>query len=125
MPVKDEIAGLDRRAAASLKAQRIAEVMPSMTRPFQRDGVRYTIGNRNFGTETVNALTMLWVRFEAKVANTGEVIIALDDPANPHYFVNPPIMVPDGVDAEGKPKFKEDLAEALRQMIQAKVRDRA
>jgi hypothetical protein len=113
---------------ANQKVERLVERLGQLTsgqRGFQRDGVRWRI--HEFGIEH-GALKIV-----ASARRGGEILFTQDCPQNPFYFFNPPIMVPDGVETNPdynavdprrrptKPKHREDLLEAVKQMLAGMV----
>lgn len=116
-PVERELARVtDRRARGRLKAQRLVEASPSLSRPFQYQGVQITILD---GPKLAGDLVAVTVS-----ARQGRTLLPVD---NPYLFVNPPILVPDGTYREvvdpateqvyQVPNHKENLTAALQAMI--------
>lgn len=138
MGVREEIAAIrdgegepqeKARLIANLKATRLHQGIPSMSRPFQRDNIRFTMRSKDgFALEERDGVQMLRIVFQAQQLPNGPMLLEYDDPRNPHYFINPPIMVPDGEEEDPdnpgqmRPKFREDLLEAVRLMLRNQVR---
>lgn len=121
MAVADDIAAVladDTRALA----ERRSLVRGLKTRAFERllgddlertftlaSGVSVTIsdpGARLQGDDLVLHFHLLVLRKNGRVHFDDDVVL-----------VNPPIMVHDGMDAQGKPMLREDLRAVLRQII--------
>jgi hypothetical protein len=74
------------------------------------------------------------LKFVFRVVVGGKVVLRATDPANPFYFYNPPVLVPDPAgdivktwtDRQGtvhEARFREDVVEALRQVVLDALKD--
>lgn len=100
-------------ATASERAQRHAANLQSAARPYTRGGYRWVI--TDFRAE--GNMLVVTARVHRGTNQQGPVVIAEDDPLNPMCIVNPITQVDDGTDINGAPKYREDLTEALRVML--------
>jgi len=113
MAISDELADLPQRERERRKVGHFASHILTSPRSFQRNNIRWTI--HDFGRVDRDDVPMLRLVVSARPAPNGQWLFQEKE----LFFVNPPILVPDGEDGAGKPRFREDLKEALRTMLDA------
>lgn len=114
MGVREEIALLPPEQRGAHKASRLAAIAMTLQPAWQRDGVHWRI-------HEAGLIHNAGLRLMVSCRRGKTVIVPASDPVE-LWFFNPPIMVPDGTDADGKPQaFREDLAEAVKGMCADKL----
>lgn len=133
MAAREDIAAILADPALSSEQKRLAvmnrralalatEFTRRSTGSFTLNGVRWTIHESALVEQ--NGVPMVRAVLSARVAPNGAWLIEQSSSRNPFYWVNPPVLVPDGLEADGTtPKYKEDLiavgAAMLGQLLNA------
>ena len=127
MAIRDEIAAIradgegDKpRRIRRLKAERfIAALQDRLPLSWDRGQWTIIVARARLGGRTDDDLELL-----IRVERGGNILLRLNDPANPFVFCNPPVLVRDDageVDLGERGKYRESLTDAFRSMVEETV----